>query len=282
MADKSGTPTPNYLYEMLVSRGSVYAAMTAGLAAALASVPLGVKGALIPLTIFAAAEAIAALFVPDMPSFRAAVDRYYRRERRERLRAHLIEELKPRIAKDAPEIERYRRMCNRLHSLKRLVADRRSTMTATDLEHLEDAVVDYLGLLLARLLLEERLAHLDEAVLVRRREQIRQRLPQTGGLEQRRLSKALEEVERLLENRRRLESRRLTLESTLWALPETLEDIYQNLIVNPAEAADYLSTALARLRIEEELDQVVEREIERVGIAPIERRAVAAQEEISS
>ncbi len=255
------TDRPNYLYEMLVTPANIHLGLGAGLLAVLLSFPLGLRGALLPLAFFIAGEAIAALFVPSMASFRAAVDRRRHLARRRRLRTHLIDELKPRLPKDAREIGNYQRMLRRLHSLKRLVADRRSSMTAADLERLEDATVDYLALLLARVLVQERLQDLDEHGLQRRQAQIRQRLRQATGTERHHLTKALEEVARLLENRRRLESRRLALDSTLLALPETLEEIYQNLIINPADAADYLKTALARLRLEKEIDRSVSTEL---------------------
>jgi len=251
----------NYLYEMLVSPANIYVGLGAGLLAVLLSFPLGLRGALLPLAVFTAGEVIAALFVPGLARFRAAVDRRYRLARRGRLRAHLIEELKSRLSRDGPEVENYRRMRRRLRSLRRLVADRRSSMTAEDMDRLEEATVDYLALLLARVLLRDRLNSLDEEDLRRRCEQLRQRLQQAVGTERYRLNKALEDLERLLDNRRRMISRRLALDSSLLALPETLEEIYQNLILNPANAADYLKMALDRLRLEAEVDHTVSAEL---------------------
>lgn len=263
---------PPYLKEMLTSPGNVYTGLSAAAIGTLLSIPFGFAVGLIPVVCFAAGDAIAAMFIPNSAKFRQSVDLKYRRERRENVRRHLLEELTLRLPENAPELFVYRRMLDRLQSLHAIAANRSSSLSQGDVERLDDACVDYLALLLAKVLSEEREQSVDSGALQRRAESIRAQLERSKNLSDRRtLQKALDDMETVIARHRRLEHRKTAIETALLAMPDTVEEIYHNMITNPnaSNAADYLQSAVERLRLEEELDYAVAQEVE--AVSPLKR-----------
>ncbi len=274
---KNPPEKPSYLWEMLTSQGNVYAGLFAAALGAVLSIPFGFGVGLIPLVCFAAGEAIAAMFVPTSMKFRRAVDLKHRRVRREDARRHLLRELDLRLPEGAPEFSAYYRMLERIDSLRTIAASRGGSMGESDAERLDDACVDYLALLLAKAILDERRENVDVKALQIRGERIRAQLEKTqSGGSRRTLQKALNDVEALLDRHRRLEHRKTAIETALISMPDTLEEIYHNMITNPnaSSAADYLQSAVERLRLEEELDYAVASEVE--AISPVRVAAAAA------
>jgi hypothetical protein len=275
---KSQTETPSYLWEMLSSQKNIVTGLSAAAVGTALSIPFGFGVGLIPVILFAAGDAIAAMFVPNSMRFRRAVDLKYRRLRRENVRRHLLEELVTRLPGEAGELSVYRRMLDRIQSLRALAANRSSSLGESDVERLDDACVDYLALLLAKRLLEERKQAMDCTALQGRAESIRARLQGSKNIADRRtLQKALDDVETLIERYRRLEHRETAIDAALLAMPDTLEEIYHNMITNPnaSNAADYLQSAVERLRVEEELDYAVAAEVE--SVTPLKPAIAASQ-----
>ncbi|MEN8260011.1 MAG: hypothetical protein ABFS02_05400 [Pseudomonadota bacterium] len=273
---KTQGDTPSYLWEMLTSQGNIYAGLSAAALGTVLSIPFGFAVGLIPVVCFAAAEVIASMFVPNSMKFRQSVDLKYRRKRRENVRRHLLDELVSRLPEDSAELSVYQRMLDRIQSLRAIAANRSSSMTESDIERLDDACVDYLALLLAKVLSEERARGMDSEALRVRAETIHAQLKGSKNMADRRtLQKARDDVEILIERYRRLELRKTAIETALLAMPDTLEEIYHNMITNPnaSNAADSLQSAVERLRLEEELDYAIAREVDAV---PPLRRVMAA------
>ena len=87
----------SYLTEMLTSQGNLYAVLGGAAVATIAAIPFGLVGAAIPLLALGVGEVLAALVVPDMPSFRAKVDENKRRQERTNVRAQILQEIMKRI-----------------------------------------------------------------------------------------------------------------------------------------------------------------------------------------
>ncbi|MGR9108842.1 MAG: hypothetical protein ACU843_18135, partial [Gammaproteobacteria bacterium] len=222
---KTETETPSYLGEMLTSQPNIYGGLSAAALGTLLSIPYGFAIGLIPVVLFVAADAIAAMFVPNSMTFRHKVDLKYRRKRRENVRNHLLNELAARLPDEYDELSVYHRMLERIHSLRALAANRSSSLTEADVEKLDDACVDYLALLLAKSIAEERKHGMDSEALQFRAETIRSQLQASKNFADRRtLQKALDDIETLIERYRRLEHRETAIESALLTMPDTLEE----------------------------------------------------------
>lgn len=248
---------PSYLQAMLSSPTNIYTGLGAAALGTALSFPFGFAVAMIPVVCFAAGEAIASMYVPNLPTFRASVDLKYQRKRRELTRRHLLSELAGRLSKDAAEISAYRRMLKRIASLRTLAAHRKSSITEADVERLDDSCVDYLSLTLARLLLEERRHAIDVPALKARQQSIEKQLASPSGAAERGImNKALDDVSIVLSRYRQLESRKLAVEAAMLSMPDTVEEIYHNIIANPnsSKAVSHLQSAVERLQLEKELD----------------------------
>ena len=265
----------SYLSAMLSSPTNIYAGLGAAALGTALSFPFGFAVALIPLVCFAAGETIAAMYVPNSAKFRDSVDLKYQRRRRESTRRHIMTELNSRLSKDAPEFSAYGRMLDRIASLRTLAAHRESSITEADVERLDDSCVDFLGLTLARLLLEERRRTIDVAALKSRKLTIEKQLASAGSSAGRgALQKALDDLTIIMKRYRQLENRKLAIEATMLSMPDTVEEIYHNIITNPnsSRAASHLQTAVERLQMEKELDYGLEVEMDEI---PALRRVIA-------
>ncbi len=254
----------NYLKEMISSQTSMLGAVGAVAAGAVLSIPLGLGFAAIPVLGFVAAEAIAALFIPDSPVFRRKVELRKRRERRAQARDHLTREIEGRVGADASNWAAYERMRARLESLKELVKHRDSAMSDDDLERLEDASVDYLGLWLARIVMAERRNTVDVRKIQRKIAEIVDQLQRSeGAVEIRRLEKARDDLERILKRQEELWTRETSVEAAMLSMADTFEEVYQRVMTNPksVDVAAQLNEAVDRMKVEEELDFAVDAEL---------------------
>lgn len=261
MADEK----PPYLREWLTSQGNVYAFLGSVAAAAVLSIPFGFGVGAIPLIAFAAGELIAGMYVPSSITFRDKVDRRYREAARNATRAHMVEEISRRMPGEA-RMDRtfgtYDRMTERVNSLYQLVADRRTQLSASDVEKLDDATIDYLCVQLALLIIDDRSAAVDPADIERRVAAIdRELAAKQPGTDERQLIRARNDYLALASRHRRMVSRRAALEAALIAMPDQMEEIYQAIITAPTshELGAKLSDAVANLRLREDI------EIELVG-----------------
>lgn len=251
---------PPYLREWLTSQGNVYALLGSLAAAAVLSIPFGFGIAAIPLIVFAAAESIGALYVPASITFRDKVDRRYRATARSAVRSNLMEEI-GRRTRGNHRIDRtfdtYERMAQRVASLYQLASDRRTQLSARDVEKLEDASLDFLYVQLALLVIEDRTASVDLNDIERRIAQIDRELAgEHPGSDARQLHKARSDYAALAARHRRMLSRKTALEAALLSMPDQMEEIYQTIITAPTshELGTKLTDAVANLRLQEDIE----------------------------
>ena len=257
----------SYLKEMVTHQASIGAVLSSVAAGALLSIPLGLGVGAIPILVAVAGEAIAALFVPSSPVFRAAVNRKKRRARRSKARAHLIEQLEARTNKGDPHWRTYDRMNERIDSLKALAENRATALTDPMVEQLQDASVDYLSLWVALLTMRERYNSIDERQLTSRLGRIEHELERAEDAVQRKhLEKAFSDLDGVLQRRKNLWGRAAGVEAAMLKMSDSFEEVYQRVVANPNSgnvAAD-LHDAVERMRVEEALDFDVDQELEGV------------------
>ena len=254
----------NYLKEMVTSQTSMLGGLGALAAGAVLSIPLGLGFAAIPVLGYAAAQAIAALFVPSSPVFRQKVELRKRKARRAQAREHLSLEISSRVGADARNWQTYERMRARLDSLSELVKHRDSALSQYDVERLENATVDYLGLWLARIVMAERRNTVDIRNIQKKVAQIVKQIERTGSaIEVRKLEKAKSDLERILERQEALWTRETSVEAAMLSMADTFEEVYQRLMTNPhsVDVAAQLNEAVDRMKVEEELDFAVDNEL---------------------
>ena len=268
----------SYLSEMLTSKASVFGGLGALAAGAVLSIPLGLGIGAVPLLAYAAAEGIAALFVPSSPVFQEFINRKKRRERREASRAHLIGEIERRVGGQGGHWNTYARMHEHLASLKKVAENRTSALTDRDVEKLDDATVAYLGMWLARLVIRERWDSIDGHSLRKKLKWMVKELENvTDPLEKKRLEKATADMQRVINSRDKLRSRELSVEAAMVSMADTFEEVYQRVMTDPTavDVSTQLKDAVARMHFEEELDLAVEGELNHLEMA---RRQVAAKQ----
>lgn len=267
---------PSYLWAMLTTPLNVNLFLATLASSTFLSIPYGAPGAILPLLAFAAGEAIAAMFIPSSSTFRAKVDRKLKLKRREAAAMHLRGEIARRCTEHDPRWDVYRNLQERVGSLREMGSHRRSALSEKDLERIEDTAIDYLGLWLAELSMDERQDSVNERDVERRLAEIGKRID-NGAEDERSLRKARADLEELLLRHRRLASRKSAVEAALLSLPDAVEEIYQAIITNSsaAEGGVRLSEAIERLRLEEELESSTSAEIEKL-VQPAAARAIVA------
>jgi hypothetical protein len=269
-------PDTNYLAEVVghpVSTSSLLATITA---AAVLSVIAGGGLAAVPVLFWMGAQSIAALFLPSSPVFREWVDKKKRAERREAQRTQLVEKIRVRLEEHrfkgdelVKEVGRYgqtyERMRDRLAGIAKLVAHGNAALSAYDLEKLDDGTVDYLRIVLARITLRERIDAQDERDLEKRIDVLDRQIEKASSTaEEKKLSVARDELQRLLERRRGLPAQDATLSTQLLSMSESYEELYHQLSTSGggAEVARFLKGATERMQIEEEIALDVDSELE--------------------
>jgi hypothetical protein len=272
----SDTEPPSYVREMLFSQTNLNAFLASLAGGALLALPLGLAGFAIPLVLFGAGDAIAALFIPYSPKFRERIDIKHRRLRREAITAHLSREISRRTDSEDTRWGVHQRLRERAQSLREAKeVPGGAQITRQDVERMDDATLDYLALWLAALSLSERLRSLDERDLRRRLAESQKRLEDAPT--DRTIAKAKADIEQLLERRQRLAARRTVVETALLALPDAVEEIFQAALTSPTagEIGRKLQEAVDRLEVEEELEASFNQEMEE--LQPAARRRVAAK-----
>ncbi len=246
---------PSYLGAFLKHPINRVAWLAVGCAAIFASIPLGWSGLALVGVIGLGAEALAALAIPGLPSFRAWVEREQQRQTRDQRRSQLLSELNS--YGDANALDTYQQMCNRVQALYQTANDSRTTLTRADVEKLDDLTVDYMGLCVVSLSLKQRKDRANEDVVLKRIAGLQAQL-QSKGLaeeEERQLRSALAEYTEVMNRARRLAVRRSTLEATLLSMPDKMEEVYQLVITSPysSDMGGKLEESLSRLRVAEEV-----------------------------
>lgn len=250
MSDK-----PSYLGAFLRLPANRMALLAATCAAVFASIPYGWEGLALVGVIALGTEVLAALGVPELPPFKAWVDREHRRQTRSQRQSRLLDELAS--LGDSNALANYRHMLSRVQALYMTASDSRTTLTRDDVEKLEDLTVDYLGLSVVNASLRQRKDRAGEDLVVNRIAGIQTQLQKPGlpDDEQRQLRSALAEYTEVMNRSRRLAVRRSALEATLISMPDKMEEVYQLVITSPysTDMGGKLEESLARLRIAEEV-----------------------------
>ena len=251
----SVTDKPSYLGAFLKHPYNRVALLVAGCAGIFASIPMGWAGLALVGVVALGIEVLAALAIPELPSFKAWVDREHHHQTRAQRRSQLLTELSNSGGADA--LAHYEQMWRRVQALYQTAGDPRTTLSRADVEKLEDLTLDYLGLSLVGLSLKQRKGPANEEVLTKRivtlqAQLMGKALPED---EQRQLRGALAEYTDALQRARRMAVRRNALEATLIAMPDKMEEVYQLVITAPysSEMGGKLEESLARLRIAEEV-----------------------------
>jgi hypothetical protein len=259
------TNDTSYLMEMLKDQKTLYALLGSAAFGVLLAFPFGLGVGLVPVLGFLAGTTLAALFVPGSKKFREKVDRRKRQELREKTRNHLISEIVGRVGPNHTFWNIYNRMCERRESLKKVSIDRASALTDEDVQRLDDATVDFLGLWLGRIAIQERHQAFNQKELERRIEQIEKQLAEhEEAADQRRLQKALTDLRELVKRREEMHTRDTEAEARMLAMSDTFDEVYQRIMANPTSKEDIsmgVESALERMNIEEELDYVLEEEV---------------------
>jgi hypothetical protein len=246
----------SYVKEMFSHKASVYGLLRSLAAGAVLAIPFGFGIGALPLIAFGTGAALAALFVPSSPKFREKVDLAKRRGHRERMRDHLTNEITLRSGPDHPFWTGYHRMRERLESLTKMASNRKNSLTLRDVERLDDATVDFLGLWLARMVIYDRQQAMDEDELRRKLDGVNQQLErELGSTDRRQLEKARKDLEQVLERRDRLKTRDASLEAAMLAMCDTFDEVYQGVMTNPnaSDINSKLQEAVERMHIQEDL-----------------------------
>ncbi len=254
-AERKPEEPPSYLWSMLTSPININLGLLSLVACTVLAIPYGLAGAALPLLVFGAGEAIASMFIPSSASFRNKVDRRWKLKRRAQSTEHLQREIAQRARDKDPRWQVHARLRERIASLGEMIRHRHSGISERDLDRLEDASVDYLGLWLADMSMVERQSAVDEAAVEQRIAELGKRM-ESGAADTRSLQKARNDLEELLVRHRRLASRKAAVEAALLSLPDAVEEIYHAVVTTPAsgEGGARLQEAIERLRLEEELE----------------------------
>jgi hypothetical protein len=253
---------PSYLGAMLKSPLNINLGLTSLAASTFLAIPFGLAGAALPILLFAAGEAIASMFVPSSSLFRNKVDRAFRKKRHDNATEHLCREIGRRVTADNPNWQIWRRICERVESLREIGGNRRNTLSESDVDRIADSSLDFLGLWLAEQSIVERRESVDESAIERRIADIGKRIEQ-GAADSASLRKARSDLEELLLRHRRIESRLAAVEAALLSLPDAVEEIYQTVVAMPtaSEGGTRLQEAIDRLRLEQELESSYSAEV---------------------
>ena len=251
---------PPYVREVLTSQANLYAFLGSLAAGALLSIPFGFGVGALPLIAFAAGEVLAALHIPSLPTFREKVDRRWRARARQASREQLIVELQKRAARRdgfSPRLRTYQRMLERVEALYQRAETGLSRLHYRDVEQLDDVTVEYLGLWLSALVIDDRMESINLREVDARLAGIEKELaaPRTGT-DLRQLQKARSDYTALIERHNRMQSRRRALEAAMLSMPDQLDEIYQTIMTLPAseDVGSRLEEAVGKLRLQEDIE----------------------------
>jgi len=298
----AGPEEVNYLREMIFSPASGYGIMGSVTVGALISMAMGIPGlAVVPILAVLCAESIAALFIPSSPVFRRYIDQKKRAERRASVRAHLLDKISAMTASsDGPQRARrsrsagepmfaddpnaygatYSRMIERLDSLRGLASASDNALSAADIERLDEATVDYLRLVYARLNIDSRMDRQRDAQIEAQLQEIQRQMTDASPVVYSKLAKAERDLQRNQDNRAQLPARDTILAAQLTTMAETFEELYHRISSDPTagNVTAYLQEATERLSIEEELTLAAETEFSAPDDRNRKKRTVHAKQ----
>lgn len=281
MAERKPEELPNYLTEFLGHPASVSGWLAAITGGAVLSVMSGFGMAAVPVILWAGAQGIGSLFIPSSPVFRDAIDRRRRNEQRETERQQLSDRIAEKAATlgdSFPDLVRYgdqyRRLRDRVTQL-RAVVGKPGGLSQRDWEKLDDATVEFLRVVYARLLVQERLRSDDDKRIARQLRQVTAELENvTSAADRRRLEIAQADLEKLLDRRAGLPGRDAAHAAQLTTMVEAFEDLVHRITTGGGADGlnDFLRDTTERMAIEEDLSATVDAELDELTT-----RARAAQ-----
>jgi len=255
---------PSYLKDMLLSGTNINVSLSTAVLAGALSIPFGAPAALIVGIAWLAGESIAAMYVPSLSTFRAACDQRARAQRRAGIVDDLSAEIRSRGDSDDRNWHVLEQMRERISFLREIAKNRDIPLSTADIDRLDDACVDFLGLWLSHLAMEERERSVDDVSIDRRLKDIEQRLAkQPERTEQISLEKARGDLQEMLRRHQRIGTRKAAVEAALLSIPDAVEEIYHMVISAPTSGAqaDRLQAAINRLHMEESLEATVNDEL---------------------
>jgi hypothetical protein len=277
--DKESSAKPSYLRAMLTHQYNQYALLSSAAFGALLAIPYGLNAGVMPVLAYGAGAALASLFIPSHPKFKQWVDNRHRTRQRERSRSHLESEISRRATPDNSLWAAYHRMRERVTSLRGMASSRKN-ISSREIDRLDDATVNFLGLWLAHLVIDEREASIDEGAVQQRIDSVEAQIAAaSSAADRRRLSRAKQDLERVLERRERMHTRRATVDAAMLSMSDAFDEVYQGVIANPTgDIASQLHNAVERMNLEEELGSEIEEELGDVlpGRAAASRASVRA------
>jgi hypothetical protein len=286
MVDGPSGPPPeedvNYLLEMFKHPGNFWGLCAGLIAGSAAAVATGIAPAiLIPVVAQAGLNGLMALFVPESPVFREAVDRKKRKTRRESVRAHLVEEIERRVPGSHDNWAAYHRMREQLSSLQKTAKATESTLSLWDVERLDETSVDFLWLWLARISIHERMAATNDRSIASQIKQLEHQLgdESLGFMDKQRLGKARDDLQTVLDRRRSYTAHDQAMAANMVAMADAFGAVYHRIMANPSgqDVGNYLDDALARMSATEELDFAADLEIDRALAKSKAARSAASQ-----
>jgi hypothetical protein len=251
---------PSYVRELLTSQGNLNAGLGTLAAASVLSIPFGFGIGAIPLVLFAAGEIIAALYVPSSIKFRDDVDRKWRTRERAVTRQRLLAEIEARAKRTSvfqQTMNAYSRMASRVASLYSRADDPQTRLSTGDVERLDDATIQFLYLLLASLVMDERGDAIKPREIEDRIEFLEQEIAAPSpGADLRQLQKARAEYVAILQRHNRMVSRKRALDAAMLSMPDQLEEIYQTIMTTPLseDVGSQLEESIAKLRLQEDIE----------------------------
>lgn len=250
--------------EMLTHKNNQTAALVTLVVSVVASIPFGFGMALIPVLFFGAANVLAALVIPSMPSFKYNVDLRLRREAREKSRNHLYDQAFRSTNANNGYENAYDRMRFKLTSLRTAVANHTIDLSEDNLEKLDDVTVEYLHLVWAKNVLTNRYGSIKEREIKDRIKGIELQMSGVLPAEKKILQKAHDELTNVLKRRDGLSSEITAMEAKIVGLADTFESVCQTLMTNPqsSDAMKSLSDAAERLQIEKKIEMEIEEVVE--------------------
>ena len=246
---------PSYLSAFLGHQLNLLYLSASACAAVFATIPYGwsALGSIAVITL--GVEILGSLFIPDLPSFRAAVDSQVGNASRAARQQRLVAELASRGEEKPLSI--FRHLQTRISALYQTAGEQGTTLAPGDVDKLADLTLDYLSLCAVNLSLKERRASVSEQDVRKRVSVLQAQLDDLSLApeETRQLKSALTEYADAADRSRRLDIRQNALEATLLALPDKIEEVYQLVMASPFSTgmSDKIEESLSRLRIAEEV-----------------------------
>jgi hypothetical protein len=299
----------SYVGAMLKSQGNLYAGLGSCVLAAIAAIPLGMAGAVVTLVMFAAGEAVASLFVPAMPTFRAKVDQDIRQEARSKVRGHLLAEIGRLIplytngeypltvrrdarlsVEDRTRMSNYNSIIDRIQSISNISDDKRTAVGPREVEKLHEAALDFLSLWLVRLIMDKREEAVDIDDVVSHVREIDKQLAGANASLARQLNAARKQYSDLLARHSNMAGKSTAIDASLMGIPDKIEDIYQMILSSKFSSTigAQLDDSLSRLQLDEALEQELNSEISMeipdniLGLARPNRSVVAAKSQAAA